>query len=133
MFMNKILAFLYGVFLSLVVLFLFWILQPLTVDYPIPSGLILIALLITAAGSTIRVFIEYRLLLPIGLLYEKKRFNLTPIIALFCIGLLIGIIIPWSQGVSGWSWKQWVVSILYTIFSFETFLGFILGLNAVNK
>lgn len=63
--------------------------------------------------------------------YNAKSFVLCPIV--FVLGLLVAIAIPWLRGISGWGVWQWIASIAFAYFNFETFLSFILSSKNIYK
>lgn len=130
--MKQIIIGLYAMALSLVVLYLLWILQPMIIAHPKISAVVLFLIVPTSLAMMVRTLLGVTVLLPLGALIHK--WNISPVAAyyIFILALLVGLVIPWINGIGGWGFWEWAASILYTVFIFETFFGFANGTIHVN-
>jgi len=111
--MRQVITGLYALALTIGMLYLLWILQPTIVAHPMASAIIMFLLFsVIMMGATV---ILIPLLTPIILLCNKK--NIAPVAAywIFILGLLVSLVIPWWNGVSGFGFWEWAASIMYTI------------------
>lgn len=122
--MKTLLSTIYAVIVAAVIIFLLYIVAPYVVEYPKIATLILALLMLSSIGAGLRSIIEMGILMPMLKMTKNdtKSFVLCPII--FGLGLLAAIAIPWLNGVSEWGAWQWIASIAFTLFNFETFYAF---------
>lgn len=123
--MKILILSIYSLVLSLAVLALLYLANPLVIEYPKASLAVLICLMFTSFGVGIRSKIEMAILYPMIKIAngKNKLFVCSPI--LFAIGLLIALVIPWLNGFAAFSVWNWFASIGFTLFVFETFYSFI--------
>lgn len=122
--MKTLLSTFYAVIVAAVIIFLLYLVAPYVVEYPKIATLILALLMLSSIGAGLRSIIEMGILMPMLKMTKNdtKSFVLCPII--FGLGLLAAIAIPWLNGVSEWGAWQWIASIAFTLFNFETFYAF---------
>lgn len=122
--MKTLLSTIYAVIVAAVIIFLLYLVAPYVVEYPKIATLILALLMLSSIGAGLRSIIEMGILMPMLKMTKNdtKSFVLCPII--FGLGLLAAIAIPWLNGVSEWGAWQWIASIAFTLFNFETFYAF---------
>ena len=122
--MKTLLSTFYAVIVAAVIIFLLYLVAPYVVEYPKIATLILALLMLSSIGAGLRSIIEMGILMPMLKMTKNdtKSFVLCPII--FGLGLLAAIAIPWRNGVSEWGAWQWIASIAFTLFNFETFYAF---------
>lgn len=85
-------------------------------------------LLLTPYGAAARFYLELLLFIP------HIKLGCPSLIAIvYAAALVASLFIPWRFGVNGWTWKEWVMALMYTAFSFETFLSLVLGSKNINK
>ena len=123
--MKTLLSTIYAVIVAAVIIFLLYLVAPYVVEYPKIATLILALLMLSSIGAGLRSIIEMGILMPMLKMTKNdtKSFVLCPII--FGLGLLAAIAIPWLNGVSEWGAWQWIASIAFTLFNFETFYAFV--------
>ncbi len=132
--MKTLLSTIYAVIVAAVIIFLLYLVAPYVVEYPKIATLILALLMLSSIGAGLRSIIEMGILMPMLKMTKNdtKSFVLCPII--FGLGLLAAIAIPWLNGVSEWGAWQWIASIAFTLFNFETFYAFFgAALRAYNS
>lgn len=122
--MKTLLSTIYAVIVAAVIIFLLYLVAPYVVEYPKIATLILALLMLSSIGAGLRSIIEMGILMPMLKMTKNdtKSFVLCPTI--FGLGLLAAIAIPWLNGVSEWGAWQWIASIAFTLFNFETFYAF---------
>ena len=122
--MKTLLSTIYAVIVAAVIIFLLYLVAPYVVEYPKIATLILALLMLSSIGAGLRSIIEMGILMPMLKMTKNdtKSFVLCP--AVFGLGLLAAIAIPWLNGVSEWGAWQWIASIAFTLFNFETFYAF---------
>lgn len=130
--MKAITSFLYSVVVCAALLCALWFLFPVAIKSPIISGCILIFLLITPLGAALRTISEVGMVYPILKIDEGLKHAAIPM-AVFAVAIVAAIAIPWVRGIDGWEWKQWVVALMYTFFSFETFFALFNGLRTAKN
>ena len=120
--MKDVLAFIYSLFATAVLLIISWWVFPFVPGSPVISCVILTFLLLSKFGVVLRSAAELLIGYPLGEINSKSMLQIVP----FGVGMLIAIAIPWLGGISGWGGFQWAAALLYDCFSFETFLSFAL-------
>lgn len=123
--MKTLLSTIYAVIVTAVIVLLLYLVTPFVVEYPKIATAILALLMLSSIGTGLRSMIELGVLMPMLKITKNdtKPFVLCPIV--FGFGLLAAIIIPWLNGVSDWGTWQWIASIAFTLFNFETFYAFV--------
>jgi len=97
----------------------------LVIEYPKISLAILLLLLLTSFGAGARSALEMALLMPMAKLSNGNGNLYLPSSIVYSLGMLIAIIIPWLNGVSAFNVWNWIASIGFTFFNFETFYAFV--------
>lgn len=110
---------------SIAVLALLYYFNPLVIEYPKISLAILLLLMLTSFGTGARSMIEMAILNPLIKITNGQTKVFLSCSIVFAIGLLISLVIPWLNGVSGFNVWNWLASIGFTLFVFETFYAFV--------
>lgn len=123
--MKKFLLALYATVISAFIITLMYLVAPYVVENPKISTIILVLLLFSTCGVVMRSMIEIGVLKFMVKIADGKSnsFLICPIV--FAVGMLAAIAIPWSNGISDFSTWNWISSITFTLFNFETFYAFI--------
>lgn len=127
--MKDVLAFIYSLLVTCVLLLILWWVFPFAIENPAISCITLLILLVSQFGTGLRILAGIILVFPISYLNSKSKLQVVP----FGLGLLIALAIPWLGGVSGWRWLRWTTALLYTGFSFETFLAFVIAASGISS
>lgn len=122
--MKTLLSTIYAIIVTAVIILLLYLLAPYVVEYPKISTLILALLMLSSIGAGLRSMIEMGVLMPMLKMTKNdaKSFVLCPVV--FGIGLLAAIAVPWINGISNWGTWQWIASVAFTLFNFETLYAF---------
>lgn len=123
--MKTLLLTLYSIVVSIVVLALLYYVNPLVIEYPKKSLAILLLLMLTSFGTGARSMIEIAIMYPLIKIANGQTIVSLSCSIVFAIGLLISLVIPWLNGISGFNIWNWLTSIGFTLFAFETFYAFI--------
>ena len=131
--MKKALSTLYAVLMSVVVLTLFFCVSPHVVEYPKVALVIFVLLLLSPIGAKLREAVELFILSPMSKIAKDdiKALSFCPFI--FGGGMLVAVAIPWLDGVEDWSVWNWLASMAFTAFNFETFYAFYLATRLASK
>ena len=123
--MKIVLSTLYAVIVSAIIIMLLYFASPYIIEYPKIATIILAVLMLSSIGTGLRLMIEIGILMPMLKITNgrTKAFMLCPVV--FGIGMLAAIVIPWLNGVSYWNAWNWIASIVFTMFNFETFYAFL--------
>ena len=132
--MKTLLSTIYAVIVAAVIIFLLYLVAPYVVEYPKIATLILALLMLSSIGAGLRFIIEMGILMPMLKMTKNDTKPLVLCPAVFGLGLLVAIAIPWLNGVSEWGIWHWIASIAFTLFNFETFYAFFgAALRAYNS
>lgn len=123
--MKTLLVTLYSIVVSIAVLALLYYVNPLVIEYPKISLAMLLLLMLTSLGTGARTTIEIATLNPLIKIANGQTKVFLSCSIVFAIGLLISLVIPWLNGVSGFNLWNWLTSIGFTLFAFETFYAFV--------
>lgn len=131
--MEKVLSTLYAALMSIVVLALFFCASPHVVENPKVALVIFVLLLLSPIGAKLREAVELFILRPMSKIAKDniKVLSFCPFI--FGGGMLVAVAIPWLDGVEDWSVWNWLASIAFTAFNFETFYAFYLATHLASK
>lgn len=127
--MKDVLAFIYSLLVTCVLLLILWWVFPFAIENPAISCITLLILLVSQFGTGLRILAGIILVFPISYLNSKSKLQVVS----FGLGLPIALAIPWLDGVSGWGWLRWTTALLYTGFSFETFLAFVIAASGISS
>lgn len=130
--MKKVLTIFYTVFVCVTVLALLYFINPYVIEYPKISAVVLVLLMLTSVGAGIRSTAEVVTLIPIAKIVDGEDIPTSFCIIIFAVAMLVAIVIPWLNGVAAFSVWNWISSIGFTLFNFETFYSFICGLASVK-
>lgn len=123
--MKQLLITIYALLISAAILVALYFVNPLVIEYPKISLAILLLLLLTSFGAGARSALEMALLMPMAKLSNGNGNLYLPSSIVYSLGMLIAIIIPWLNGVSAFNVWNWIASIGFTFFNFETFYAFV--------
>lgn len=123
--MKTLLLTLYSIVVSIAVLALLYFVNPLVIEYPKTSLAMLALLMLTSFGAGARSMIEIAILNPLIKIANGQTKVFLSCSMVFATGLLISLVIPWLNGVSGFNVWNWLASIGFTLFAFETFYAFV--------
>lgn len=115
----------YALCVSFVVLALLYFANPYVVEFPKTSFVILALAMFTSIGTGVRSMLEMGVLLP---MIKITKGNNKPFLAcpfIFLVAMLIAIVLPWINGVSDFNVWNWISSIAFSLFNFETFYAFV--------
>lgn len=131
--MEKVLSTLYAALMSIVVLALFFCASPHVVENPKVALVIFVLLLLSPIGAKLREAVELFILRPMSKIAKDniKVLSFCPFI--FGGGMLVAVAIPWLDSVEDWSVWNWLASIAFTAFNFETFYAFYLATHLASK
>lgn len=134
--MKTLLSTLYAVVVSAIIIMLLYFVAPYVVEYPKTAVCVLVVLLLSSLGVGLRSLIEIGLLKPLLIIAKGRTKSFVFCPAVFILGLLASIIVPWINGVSSWGVWHWIAAITFVMFNFETFYAFVgstlRAYNAVN-
>lgn len=130
--MKNIFCVAYALFLSAAILLVLWLLFPVAISSPVIAAIVLLILCLTSLGAGLRSLVETVLLTPIAKLVNGDASQLVASIV-FGLAMLAALVIPWLGGIEGWKVWHWITAITYTVFSFETFYAFLLGVTRITK
>lgn len=123
--MKTLLSTLYAVVVSAIIIMLLYFVAPYVVEYPKTAICVLVVLMLSSLGVGLRSLIEIGLLKPLLIIAKGRTKSFVFCPAVFIIGLLASIIIPWINGVSSWSVWHWIAAITFVLFNFETFYALV--------
>lgn len=123
--MKILILTIYSIVLSCAVLAVIYFVNPLVIEFPKIALAILILLMLTSFGTRTRSLIEMAALYPMIKLADGRSKLFLSCTIIFSIGLLIALVVPWFNGVSTFNVWNWLASIGFTMFVFETFYAFI--------
>ena len=123
--MKKILLTIYAIAVSIVIITLLYFVSPVVTEYPKTTTIILALAMLTSIGTGVRSMLEIGILWPMAKITNgiSKYFFACPLI--FFLAMLVAIVIPWLNGISGFTVWNWISSIAFTAFNFETFYAFV--------
>ncbi len=123
--MNKVLSTLYAIFVCAIIITLLYLVAPYVVKHPKTATIVLAVALLSSLGAGLRSMIEIGIMRPMIKIANGKTKSLVFCPIVFVAGLLASIAIPWLNGISAWNVWNWIASIGFTLFNFETFYAFI--------
>lgn len=123
--MKRLLLATYAMIVSAVIITLLYFVSPYITQYPKLTTIILALAMLTSVGTGTRSMLEMGILWPMAKMANgiSKSFLICPFI--FLVAMLIAVILPWFNGVSGFDAWRWISSIAFTLFNLETFYAFV--------
>ena len=123
--MKTLLLTFYSIVVSIVVLTVLYFVNPLVIEYPKKALVVLLLLMLTSFGASARSMIEMAILYPMIKFADGQSKIFLSCSIVFAVGLLVSLTISWINGVSGFNVCNWLASIGFTMFAFETFYAFL--------
>lgn len=123
--MKSIILTIYAICVSATIIAFLYFVSPYVTEHPRVMTIILALAMLTSIGAGTRSLIEMGIILPMAKIANgnAKYFVACPFI--FLAALLVAIVLPWLNGVSGFNAWRWISSIAFTMFNFETFYVFV--------
>lgn len=119
--MKRVFLMLYAILVSVVLVSLLLLCNTYILEYPKITIAILGLLMLTSIGCGVRSMIEMAILWPMIKITDGKSNSFKYSTVIFAIFMVLAIVIPWINGVSTFSVWNWISSIAFTMFNFETF------------